>query len=343
MTGLNSKFVKELARAAGFELCGICSPQLPDDALEAYDRWLAEGHHGEMTWLMDSRDRRADPRQLLPNVKSVIMLGVNYYHPNSDDAPRRCDGIVDRRKPPQQRTAPPGMGRISRYARGRDYHKVIGKMLKHLAHRLQQEARTKSQARFFWWVDYGAFFERAFARKAGLGFLGRNSMLINRDYGSWLFLAELLTTIELEPDDPTRIDHGRCGHCRRCIDACPTGAIVRDGVVDSRRCISYLTIERPSEIPAGLRPDMSDLLFGCDICQQVCPYNADPPQTGHCELLPCAGVGEYLDCKSVIDLPDRDAFLRLTAGTPLTRPKLDGLKRNATIVLENQRRSRKLD
>ncbi len=162
-------------------------------------------------------------------------------------------------------------------------------------------------------------------------------MLINRQFGSWIFLAELITDLELEPDDPDAINHGRCGTCRLCIEACPTGAIVDDGVVDSNSCISYLTVERPSMIANELASKMGDLVFGCDICQEVCPHNGRAKLTTHDELMSNSGVGEWLDLERVFSLESPDDFMALTAGTPLTRPKLEGLKRNAEIVRLNQK------
>ncbi len=320
---LTPDIVKRLASAAGFDLGGITTPAIIPEARERFLRWLDSGHHAEMEWLARSADRRTDPRQLLESVKSVIMLGVNYYNPNTK--PR-----------------PDGHGRVSRYARGRDYHKVIRRMTLHLIHKLE-ESVAPAKHDFYWYVDYGPMLERAYAAKAGLGFIGKNSMLINRTFGSYFFLSEILTSVELAPDPPYGGNHGACGDCTLCQQACPTGAIVGDAEIDSARCISYLTIERPSDITEELQHKMGALIFGCDICQQVCPYNRRARPTHHQELLPGAGVGEFVDAHRVLRMETRAQFLKLTAGTPLTRPRLDGLARNARIVLDNERKRRERD
>jgi epoxyqueuosine reductase len=271
-----------------------------------------------MEYLAKEPDRRCDPSRILPGAQSVIMLGLNYYQPNSE-------------------AMPPEHGRVSRYARGRDYHKVIASKIKRLVELLEADCATAAiDADFRWFVDFGPFLERPYAEKAGLGFIGKNGMLINKKFGSWIFLAEVLTTLPLAPDVRDPIAHGHCSTCRLCIDACPTGAILHPRTIDSRRCISYLTIERPSEIPRALADRMGDLIFGCDICQEVCPYNQQPVTTSHTDFLAPNGVGEFLSTRRVLALESREQFLELTAGTPLTRPK-EGLRRNAEIVARNQR------
>ncbi len=310
--------IKQAAFNAGFDLAGICKPELIPEAREKFDHWLASGFHGEMAYMAKEPERRSDPSRVMPSVRSIIMLGLNYYQENSTETPR-------------------GHGRVSRYARGRDYHKVIASRIKRLLTMLQNSGKLPEEAEFRWLVDFGPFMERSYAEKAGLGFIGKNGMLINRKYGSWIFLSEILTNLELEPDRRDPFSHGHCADCRLCIDACPTGAIVHPRTIDSRRCISYLTIERPSEIPEALADRMGSLFFGCDICQEACPYNRKGENTAHREFLPEEGVGEFLDARRVIALQSREEFLSLTAGTPITRPKEDGLKRNAEIVLRNER------
>jgi epoxyqueuosine reductase len=316
---VNSELVKRLAYACGFELCGITTPEVIPEAKEHLHKWLEHGYHGRMKWMETTKEKRSDPTRLLENVRSIIMLGVNYYQPNSEEVPS-------------------GFGRVSRYARGRDYHKVIAKMVKHLIYKLQENLEKSTSHVFYWWVDYGAFLEKAYAEKAGLGFIGKNTLLINKQFGSWIFLAEILTTLKLEPDNPLTINHGQCGTCRLCINACPTGAIIADKLVDARRCISYLTIEKPTTVSDEAAERMDSLIFGCDICQEVCPYNKRAQLTRYKELLPPSGVGEFLDAHKVLRLQSEEQFYELTAGTALTRPKLMGLKRNAKIVLDNQKR-----
>ncbi|HSG99453.1 MAG TPA: tRNA epoxyqueuosine(34) reductase QueG, partial [candidate division Zixibacteria bacterium] len=283
---ISSQIVKSLARQAGFDLCGVCPAEPLERDSRRFRRWLAEGFHGQMDYLAREPERRTDPRLLMPGAKSIIALALNYYLPNHE--------------------LRPGHGRVARYARGRDYHKVSeGKLKKLIAAICQADQNLESRRDFRAYVDYGPLLERAYAERAGLGFIGRNSLLITEEFGSWVLLSEIITTLELEPDEPDQKRHGSCGSCRRCLDHCPTGAILAPGVVDARKCISYLTIEQRGEIEAELRAQVGDNLFGCDICQEVCPFNhpdhrATP--TTHGEFLPETGVGESLDLKSILEM-----------------------------------------
>ena len=313
---INSTTIKRLAYNSEFDLCGIVSPDIIPEAKERLEKWLLGNFHGEMDYMAKEPERRTNPRQIMPKVRSIIMLGSNYYQEDSKDVPKHH-------------------GRVSKYARGKDYHNVIAKKTKSFLKAIRSEMEELTDEDFRWYVDYGPMLERAFAAKAGLGYIGKNSMLINKDFGSWIFLSEILTSLELEPDSPYGIDHGACGSCQMCIVSCPTGAIVEEGVVDATKCISYLTIERPSEIPESLAIKTGDRLFGCDICQDVCPKNKKSQITRHEEFIR-GGVGEFVSALEILKLNDQEDFLDFTAGTPLTRPKLEGLKRNAEMVWSNE-------
>ncbi|MCK4632301.1 MAG: tRNA epoxyqueuosine(34) reductase QueG [candidate division Zixibacteria bacterium] len=329
---LTADLTRRLAREVGFDLCGITGPEPIVDAVARFSGWLESGHHAEMDWLARSLNRRSDPNEVLPGVRSIIMLGLNYYQPNSEPVPL-------------------GHGRVSRYARGRDYHKVIAAMSEQLIAKLEEQAPAEEYVpseeqvpasedhKFSAYVDHGAVLERAYAVKAGLGYTGKNALLINRDFGSWVFLAVILTTVELEIDDPDAIDHGTCNDCTLCVDSCPTEAILPGGVIEAARCISYLTVEDPTERDDLLDRKTGRLIFGCDICQEVCPHNLKRSQpAGRAEFGAEYGVGEFLDAHKVLNIESQGEFLDLAVGTSLMRPKLDGLKKNATVVLENERR-----
>jgi len=255
----HTQIVKEIALDLGFENCGISKAEfLPDDAVNL-ERWLQNGYNGKMQWMENHFDKRLDPTLLVPGAKSVISLLFNYY--------------------PEQRFDNEDI-KISKYAYGQDYHFIIKDKLKSLMHRLNKDIGA-IEGRVF--VDSAPVLDRAWAAKAGLGWIGKNSMLITKQKGSFYFIAELIVDLELEPDLPTT-DH--CGTCTACIDACPTNAIVADKVIDSNKCISYLTIELREQIPSVFKQEMEGWAFGCDICQDICPWNkfAAPHKTP--ELLP---------------------------------------------------------
>ena len=305
--------VKAKARELGFDLCGIApAERFPE--LAFLREWIDRGYAGDMAYLPRSADRRADVREVVPGARSVIVTATLYNT-----------------VPPYQADDPaPGTALISRYAWGDDYHDVLKTRLNALLDWMRAASPEPFEARAY--VDTGPVQERVYARYAGLGWIGKNTCLINPEMGSWLFLSEIICTLALEPDAPG-VD--QCGACTKCIEACPSDALVAPGVLDATRCLSYLTIELKGEIPAGLRPALGAHVYGCDICQQVCPYNDAAPQSPAPEWQPRHG----LDLPALVDLwRMSDADLRtLTKGSPMTRAKLTGLRRNLAVAIGNTR------
>ncbi len=276
----------------------------PTPWLDRYDSWLSKAFHGELGWLIRGRDTRADPRSRLPEGKSVLVLGVDHHH---------------------TRPADPGglTGMVARYAWGRDYHNLVGKRLKRFQRRLREDGIESWGG-----VDTAPILERGWASAAGLGFGGKNCVQILPARGSWIFLAVVFVDVEVEADRPEG-DH--CGSCRRCLDACPTQAFVEDRVLDSTRCIAYWTIEDRGVIPVDLRPGFGRWVFGCDVCQEVCPHNVTPPVPEEDDLLP---RNAWLDLAWLLEA-DGDEIMETFIGTPLRRPGPEALKRNACVVLGN--------
>ena len=301
--------IKAEARRLGFSLVGICPAVEPTGFPRLVD-WLAAGHAGEMQWIGDRLAAYQHPRHVLDGVRSLVMLAIPY-----------------RTVEPQ--LSAPGLGRVSRYAWGVDYHDLVRERLHALADYLRERS-VGCQARGV--VDTAPLLEREFAQLAGLGWIGKNTLLLNREAGSWFFLAALLTDAELAIDAPFAADH--CGTCRACLDACPTGAFTEPYVLDSRRCLSYLTIELNGSVPDELRAGLGDWLFGCDICQEVCPWNNRAPADGAREFLPTEGTNP-IALAPLFELDD-DAFRRRFRQTPLWRARRRGLLRNAAIVLGNR-------
>ena len=309
--------VRAAALACGFDQVGIAPASRPTHA-GTYLEWIAQGHHGEMGYMAreDAVRRRLDPREALPGCRSIIVVSL-HYGPGATM---------------EQGSPAPDEPIIARYARGRDYHDVFEERLDRLLAEIRELAPGVSARRY---VDYGPVLERDHAQRAGLGWIGKNTMLINPSLGSYLMLGELLTDLELEPDDPFRPD--RCGTCTRCIVACPTGAILPDRTVDSTRCISYLTIELRGTIPVELRPAIGTRVFGCDICQEVCPWNADAPTPAE----PPFGTGAPVPPPRLVDWAnelqplDRAQFRDRYRGTALSRPGRDGMLRNIAVGLGN--------
>jgi epoxyqueuosine reductase len=325
--------LKRQAHALGFELVGV-APAAPADGFERLRDWLSHGFAGAMDYLPRHADARRHPAAVLPAVRSVVMVGMNYQSEGGAE-PREKTGTgagtgteARGHVPVPDASSPSPRGRVARYARGADYHDVLRERLKRLLAWLQAE-RPGCRGRAV--VDTAPLLERDYARRAGLGWFGKNTMLINRRQGSYFFLGALLTDVELAPDAPHETSH--CGTCTACLDACPTDAFAAPGVLDARRCISYVTIELRGPVPGGLREGLGDWVFGCDVCQEVCPWNRKAPPGAEPALAPRPDL-EALDLEEVLGLTEEE-FHRRFAGTALTRPRRAGLLRNAALVLGN--------
>ena len=310
---VDSTIVKALARECGFELAGVASA-LPASDSAAYQRWVSKGFAGEMAYLTDRRaDVRNDPRNLLSSARSIICVGKLYNGP----------------QPYSTKFREPELAWISRYASGDDYHDVLRDGLQTLADRLLESESFEYKI----CVDTAPLLERTYARRAGLGWIGKNTCLINQAMGSWLFLGELLVSIDIEPDSPPP---DRCGTCTRCIDACPTAAIVPEGdmyALDSRLCISYFTIELRSALPAPHRAEMGNHVFGCDICQDVCPWNARSPITGE----PAFAGEQFAPPLEKLARLTEDEFHEMFRSSPVRRARYTGFLRNVAVAMGNAR------
>lgn len=302
--------LKQQAAAAGFSLCGVAPAVTPRGAARL-DDWLAAGYAGQMSYLADRRQAYEHPRHVLDGARSVVMLTMEYQSALP--------------------VAPvPGEGRVSRYAWGAiDYHDLVREQLNQLADWLR---RVVPAANVRGVVDTAPLLEREFAQLAGLGWIGKHTLLLNRQRGSWFFLAALVTDLDLAFDQPSDTDH--CGTCRACLDACPTGAFPQPYVLDATKCISYLTIELKAAIPTELRAGLGDWLFGCDVCQEVCPWNAHAKLEPQPQFAPRAEHNP-IDLIRLFELDD-SAFRQRFRHTPLWRPKRRGILRNAAIVLGNR-------
>ena len=315
--------LKQQARARGFELAGI-APATDVDGFDRLRDWLERGFAGTMDYMHRHGEARRHPSSILPDVRSVVILGMNY-----SPSPTRGEGRGGGAGSPPTHTLPrKGGGRIARYARGADYHDVLRDRLNRLLDWLRA-ARPDCHGRGV--VDTAPLLERDFARRAGLGWFGKNTMLLNKRQGSYFFIGALLVNLELAPDPPHTASH--CGTCTACLDACPTAAFPAPGLLDARRCISYLTIEHKGDVPAELRAGLSDWLFGCDVCQEVCPWNRKAP-AGTEPALQARPELETLDPIELLGLSEEE-FRQRFRGTALMRTKRRGLLRNAALVLGN--------
>jgi len=303
--------IKARALELGFDAVGIAAVT-PLEAGARYEAWLAAGRHGEMRWLASTkhRERRADPGRILREVRAVVCVAL--CHEPSRDAAR------ERR-----------LGRIARYAAGEDYHRIMREKLLGLQRFIRGQGLPGSRA--LWYSDTGAILERGWAERAGLGWIGKHSGLLSQSLGSWFLLGEVLVDRALDPDLPLPQEH--CGTCTRCIDACPTHAIVAPYQLDARLCISYLTIELRGPIPRALRPLVGDWIFGCDVCQEVCPWNRFAPPARDARLHARTLEGWTLERFLTLDEP---GFAELFAGSPIRRAQRAGFLRNVCVALGNR-------
>ena len=310
---ISAAHVKQLAHELGFDLVGI-TPASPSPWLAEYERWLAAGMHGAMRWLErpDGRERRRNLNALLPQARSIVCVGLNYHRPPT----------------PPELHADPSRGQIAAYGCAPDYHRLLSARLEKLA---QSAGFAPHQRRIY--VDTGAILERSHAWQAGLGFIGRHTGLIHPQHGGDFFLGELVTIEEFDvydhPGPPTR-----CGRCRRCLTACPTGALVRPYVLDARRCIAYLTIEHPDWIATELRPLMGNHVFGCEVCRQVCPWQRLATPTAEAAWCSIRNADIAPPLAELLNL-DEPAFTARYSGTPLQRLGRVRLVRNACIAAGN--------
>jgi epoxyqueuosine reductase len=299
-----SQLIKAEALRLGFSTCGIAKADFLEDEAPRLERWLKDGYHGEMQYMENHFDMRLDPRLLVDGAKSVISLSYNYF-------------------PEQQQNS--DSYKLSKYAYGEDYHHIVKSKLKEL-HDFIQEEIGEIDGRAF--VDSAPIMERAWAEKAGLGWNGKHSLLIQKELGSYFFLSELILELELEYDIPFTTDH--CGTCTKCIDACPTEAILPNNTVDGSKCISYFTIELKNEIPNDVKGKMEDWMFGCDICQDVCPWNRfstphqEPLFSPHPELIQMT----KRDWEEITE----DVFKKVFKKSAVKRAKFSGLERNIQFL-----------
>ena len=298
------QMIKAEAKRLGFAYCGFSKADFLEDEAPRLEKWLQQNKHGEMYFMQENFDKRLDPRLLVDGAKTVISLMLNYYTDKEQEA-----------------SAP----KISKYAYGKDYHRVIGKKLKNLLTFIQNEIGQVYGRTF---VDIAPVMDKAWAAKSGLGWIGKNSNLINKDNGSFYFLAELIIDLDIEPDSAAA-DH--CGSCTKCIDACPTQAIIQPYVVDGSKCISYFTIELKDAIPTSMKGQFDDWMFGCDVCQDVCPWNRFSVLHQEQGFEPKKGMLEMN--REDWDALTEETFKKVFSGSsPLKRAKFSGLKRNIEFL-----------
>jgi epoxyqueuosine reductase len=317
MDELTSPLIKVKARELGFDLCGVApAADLPE--LTFFAQWLARGYAGEMAYLHRSADQRADVRRVLPSARTVIVTGTLY----NTDVPYSTE---------RHDASRPGRAEIARYAWGDDYHAVVGARLQALLEWMRTRSEAPFEARGY--VDTGPVQERVYARHAGLGWIGKNTCVINSAAGSWIFLSEIICSLPLEVDAPA-LD--LCGECTLCLEACPTQALVAPGVLDSTRCISYLTIEQRGPIPGDLAAGVGSHVYGCDVCQEVCPWNQIAPRSSDPAWQPRPAWANA-DIPTLAAMSDGELGEAMR-GSAMRRTKVSGLRRNVMVAQENARR-----
>jgi epoxyqueuosine reductase len=305
--------IRQRARELGFDDCRFTTAAPPASAGK-FQNWLAQNQHGEMAWLERNAEKRAEPQKVLAGVKTVIALAVSYSQENNPE--------------PSTFNFQPSTGLVARYAQFKDYHDVVGERLKALTNFIEQVAARP--VRSLWYVDTGPILERDLAQRAGIGFVGKHTNVISRKLGNWIFLAEILTTLEIAPDAPEK---NHCGTCTRCLAACPTNAITAPFQLDARKCISYLTIELKGSIPVELRQAIGNRIYGCDDCLAACPWNRFAREGNL--MKPHARAD--LAVPNLIELLQLDdtSFKSKFAGTPMLRTKRRGVLRNVCVALGN--------
>ena len=303
--------IRQHARELGFQFVGIVPATALITERDRLREWLARGYHGNMSWMARDPDQRTDPRKLFPAARSVVVVALNYYTP-------------------AEHSSAPNTGKISRYAWGDDYHDVVGSKLRSLLSWIQEQDHEATGKVC---VDIQPMLDKAWAARAGIGWLGKHTNLITKELGSWVFIGELLLNLELDYDDEPIEDH--CGSCTLCIDACPTNAIVEPYVLDSNQCISYATIElREPEMPPPIAKHLEGWLYGCDICQDVCPWNRFAQTTTQESFAP-RPENVNVDLSSVLEI-DATVYAERFRGSAMKRAKLSGLQRNARALLSDQ-------
>jgi len=302
-TARATAIVKRLAKEQGFMACGISKADFLEEEATGLEQWLKHGYHGDMKWMENHFDERLDPRKLMPGAKSVISVLLNYFPEESQEA---------------------GTPKISKYAYGRDYHKVIRGKLKRMLQGIHEEIGEVHGRGF---VDSAPVMDRAWARRSGLGWIGKHSLLLSKKSGSFYFIGELIVDLELDPDGPST-DH--CGSCTACMDACPTQAIIAPTVVDSNKCISYLTIEYKKALPSEFQDKMDQWVYGCDTCQDVCPWNrfSKPHQEPDFNLREAIGKNGWQEWEEIT----HELWEEIMQGSAIRRTGYEGFMRNLNFA-----------